>query len=99
MVLKIDSLVQKRWGPPDSSTSELIRRYWVATRMEKHWEYLRAQDPKQFKKYLEKGYMEPIPVSILWFEASGIVEKNLCSTSQNRRSTQQKYFRRKNANR
>lgn len=61
-VLKVDGLMHQRWGPPGSPTSEMVRRYWRATRMEQYWEYLRLQHPKQFKKYLEKGYMEPIPV-------------------------------------
>lgn len=61
-ITKVDGLVLQRWGPLGSPTSEMIRRYWMATRMEQHWEYLRAQHPKQFKKYLQKGYMEPIPV-------------------------------------
>ena len=62
-VTNVNGLVRQRWGPSDSPTSEIVRRYWMATRMEQHWEYLRTQDPKQFKKYLKKGYMEPIPVS------------------------------------
>ena len=61
-VTKADGLMRQRWGPPGSPTSEMVRRYWKATRMEQHWEYLRAQHPRQFKKYLDKGYMEPIPV-------------------------------------
>ncbi len=61
-VTKADGLMRQRWGPPRSLTSGMVRRYWMATRMEQHWEYLRAQHPRQFKKYLEKGYMEPIPV-------------------------------------
>ena len=62
-VRNLNDLVRQRWGPSDSPTSEIVRRYWMATRMEQHWEYLRTQDPKQFKKYFQKGYMEPIPVS------------------------------------
>ena len=62
-VTNVNGLMRQRWGPPDSPTSEIVRRYWKATRMVQHWEYLRTQDPKQFKKYLKKGYMEPIPVS------------------------------------
>ena len=62
-VTNVNDLVRRRWGPPDSPTSEIVIRYWMATRMGQHWEYLRTQDPKQFKKYLKKGYMEPIPVS------------------------------------
>ena len=61
-VTKADGLMRQRWGPPGSPTSEMVRRYWKATRMEQHWEYLRARHPRQFKKYLDKGYMEPIPV-------------------------------------
>ena len=61
-VTKADRFMCQRWGPPGSPTSEMVRRYWMATRMENHWEFLRAQHPRQFKKYLDKGYMEPIPV-------------------------------------
>ena len=61
-VAKVEGLLRQRWGPPGSPTSEMIKRYWMATRMDQHWAYLRAQHPKQFKKYLDKGYMEPIPV-------------------------------------
>lgn len=64
-VTKADALMRQRWGPAGSPISEMVRRYWMATRMEQHWEYLRAQHPKQLKKYLDKGYMEPIPVCIL----------------------------------
>lgn len=64
-VTKADGLMRQRWGPPGSPTSEMVRRYWMATRMEQHWEYLRAHHPRQFKKYLGKGYMEPIPVCTL----------------------------------
>ena len=41
----------------------MVMRYWVSTRMQQHWEYLRTQHPKQFKKQMEKGYMEPIPTA------------------------------------
>ena len=69
-VSKVDGLMHQRWGPPGSPTSEMVRRYWRATRMEQYWEYLRFQHPKQFKKYLEKGYMEPIPVCTISEESS-----------------------------
>ena len=59
---KADRLMYQRWGPPGSPTSEMVRRYWMATRMQNHWEFLRAGHPRQFKKFLDKGYMEPIPV-------------------------------------
>ena len=57
-------LILKAWGPPESPVHELVRRYWISTRMQEHWEYLRENSPWKFKKYLEKGYMEPIPT--LW---------------------------------
>lgn len=60
-MVKADELMQQRWGPPSSQTYEMVMRYWVATRMESHWSYLRAQHPRRFKKSLNKGYMEPIP--------------------------------------
>jgi hypothetical protein len=58
---KADELMRQRWGPPGSPVSEIVARYWVATRMQKHWEYLREQHPRQFRKHLDYGYMEPIP--------------------------------------
>jgi hypothetical protein len=58
---KADELMQQRWGPPGSQTYEMVMRYWVATRMESHWSYLRAEHPRRFKKNLNTGYMEPIP--------------------------------------
>jgi hypothetical protein len=58
---KADELMQQRWGPPGSQTYEMAMRYWVATRMESHWSYLRAEHPRRFKKNLNNGYMEPIP--------------------------------------
>ena len=58
---KADELMQERWGTPGSQTHELVMRYWVATRMESHWSYLRAQHPRRFRKNLKSGYMEPIP--------------------------------------
>ena len=61
-VTNADRLMYQRWGPPGSPKSEMVRRYWMATRMQNHWEFLRAGHPRQFKKFLDKGYMEPIPV-------------------------------------
>ena len=58
---KVDNIICQRWGPPGNSTMEMVSRYWHATRMEQHWEYLRLHHPKEFQKYLKKGYMEPIP--------------------------------------
>jgi hypothetical protein len=59
---KADELMQERWGPPGSQVYEMVMRYWVATRMESHWSYLRAEHPRRFKRNLNNGYMEPIPV-------------------------------------
>ena len=56
-------LMVQRWGPPDSSLFEMVMRYWIATRMQQHWEHLQAHHPKKFRQYMEKGYMEPIPTS------------------------------------
>ena len=53
----------QRWGPPGSPTYEMVMRYWAATRMHQHWEYLRVQHPRQFKNHIDKGYMEPIPTA------------------------------------
>lgn len=51
----------QRWGSPNSPVYEMAMRYMVATRMQQHWEYLGSQHPNNFKKFLSKGYMEPIP--------------------------------------
>lgn len=58
---KADILMRQRWGNTESLVYEIVMRYWVSTRMQNHWECLYAEHPRQFKKYLEKGYMEPIP--------------------------------------
>ena len=60
---KNDELMQQRWGPPGSQMYEMVMRYWVATRMESHWSYLRSDHPRRFKRNLNNGYMEPIPTS------------------------------------
>jgi hypothetical protein len=59
---KADELMQERWGPPGSQVYEMVMRYWVATRMESHWSYLRTEHPRRFKRNLNNGYMEPIPI-------------------------------------
>ena len=53
----------QRWGPPQSACFEMVMQYWSATRMKQHWEHIQAHDPKKFRHYMEKGYMEPIPTS------------------------------------
>ena len=60
---KVDDLMICNWGPPGSPTYEVVMRYWKATRMEQHWQYLRTHHPHKFKQYLSKGYMEPIPTA------------------------------------
>lgn len=55
--------MRQRWGPLGNPRSDMVLRYWQATRMQQHWEYLRTQHPRQFKKYMKKGYMEPIPTA------------------------------------
>lgn len=59
----MNELMVRRWGPPENPCYEMVMRYWLATRMQQHWEYLRTHHPKQFEKYMTKGYMEPIPTS------------------------------------
>lgn len=56
-----DALMQQRWGPHGTLTREMVLRYWNATRMTQHWEYLRSDHPRRFKRMLTSGYMEPIP--------------------------------------
>ncbi|MCJ1477643.1 hypothetical protein MMC13_006316 [Lambiella insularis] len=63
IMAKADNSMNLRWGPPGTQTRDMVARYWVATRMQQHWEFLHAQHPRQFKKHLEKGYMEPIPTA------------------------------------
>ena len=53
----------RRWGPPGSPHYEIVMRYWSATRMQEHWNYLRTHDPRRFDKNMKRGYMEPIPTS------------------------------------
>ena len=67
ILAKGDELMHKRWGPPGSPTYELVMKYWVSTRMQKHWDFLHGQHPRQFRKKLERGYMEPIPTS--WIQS------------------------------
>ena len=63
IMAKADALMRSRWGPPGTPVYEMVMRYWVATRMQQHWEFLHAKHPRQFKKHLEMGYMEPIPTA------------------------------------
>jgi len=58
-----DELMRLRWGLPGCQTYEIVMRYWVATRMQQHWQYLRSAHPNRFKRRLLDGYMEPIPAS------------------------------------
>ncbi|KAG0039981.1 hypothetical protein BGZ83_002685, partial [Gryganskiella cystojenkinii] len=58
-----DQLMQKRWGPRGTERFEMIMRYWVATRMEQYWEFLRREHPNEFQRRLIKGYMEPVPTT------------------------------------
>ena len=63
----------QRWGPPDSPRSKMIMQYWLATRMQQHWEHLQAHDPKDFRHYMEVGYMEPIPTS--WVQSGHLASR------------------------
>ncbi|MCJ1382281.1 hypothetical protein MMC17_005394 [Xylographa soralifera] len=65
IMAKADSLMSDRWGPPGSQRREMVARYWTATRMFHHWMFLHGQHPRQFRKYLEKGYMEPITTAMV----------------------------------
>lgn len=56
-----DRMMQRRWGPRGSEGYEMIMRYWIATRMQQHWEYLRREHPNEFSRLFQKGYMEPVP--------------------------------------
>ena len=60
---KGNELMVRRWGPLGSPRYEIVMRYWSATRMQQHWEYLRTHHPREFERYMGKGYMEPIPTS------------------------------------
>ncbi|KAK9357506.1 hypothetical protein V1504DRAFT_414163 [Lipomyces starkeyi] len=72
---RADDLMLRRWGSPGSPTYELVMRYWVSTRMQQHWEYLRAQHPRRFKRYIKKGYMEPIPTK--WVQSRRLAYQNI----------------------
>jgi hypothetical protein len=61
IILKSDERMRQRWGDPEGTTYEMIMKYWVATRMVGHWEYLHDHHPRQFKRHMEMGYMEPVP--------------------------------------
>ena len=66
-------LIVQRWGPPQSPHYKMVMRYWLATRMQRHWEYLHAHDSKKFRHYMEEGYMEPIPTS--WVESRHLASR------------------------
>ena len=66
-------LMVQRWGPPQSTRLKMVMQYWLATRMQQHWEYLQAHDPKKFRHYMEKGYMEPIPTS--WVQSGHLAAR------------------------
>lgn len=57
---KANQLMEQRWGPPGSEQYEMIMRYWVSTRMDEYWNYLRNHHPNEFKRRIKKGYMEPV---------------------------------------
>jgi hypothetical protein len=62
-IARASELMQQRWGPPGSPVYEMVMRYMKATRMTAYWEMLGEQHPREFAKYLDKGYMEPIPTA------------------------------------
>ena len=57
-----DELITQRWGSPNHEVYRMVQRYWKSQRITEHWLHLYQHDPKKFKKYMKKGYMEPIPV-------------------------------------
>ncbi|KAE9382785.1 hypothetical protein BT96DRAFT_1010040 [Gymnopus androsaceus JB14] len=57
------ALMVQRWGKPGSPNHEMVMKYWVATRMREHWEYLLHQHPSRFKRMMDVRYMEPIPTA------------------------------------
>ena len=68
-------MMVQRWGPSADPCYEMVMRYWLATRMQQHWERLRAHNPWRFWYYMEKGYMEPIPTS--WVESRYLASRCL----------------------
>lgn len=56
-----EELMFQRWGPSGSPSRDMIARYWVATRMDAHWNHLLQSQPNQFRRNVEQGYCEPIP--------------------------------------
>lgn len=59
---RVDDLMYKRWGASDSITYQMVQNYWTSQRIEGHWQNLYKTKPRQFIKYMKKGYMEPIPL-------------------------------------
>lgn len=57
-----EKLILARWGPEESVIHQMIHRYWSSQRTLEHWINTYKDDPKAFKKYLLKGYLEPIPI-------------------------------------
>ena len=47
---KGNELMVRRWGPPGSPHYEIVMRYWSATRMQEHWNYLRTHDLDVLRK-------------------------------------------------
>jgi len=58
---KTNRVMEQRWGPPESERYEMVMRYWVSTRMDEYWNYLRNHHPNEFQRRIKKGYMEPVP--------------------------------------
>lgn len=62
---KNDELMYQRWGSSDSLNYKMVQRYWLSQRVSDHWQTMYKKNPRQFAKYLNKGYMEPIPTEVL----------------------------------
>lgn len=62
LIARNDQLMHERWGPSHGSTYDMVQRYWNSQRTGEHWRNLYQNEPKNFMKYLKKGYLEPIPL-------------------------------------
>ncbi|KAJ3072083.1 hypothetical protein HDU99_002267 [Rhizoclosmatium hyalinum] len=68
----LNALELKKWGPPGSSTHNMVLRYWENLHMVSYWVNLRTFKPQEYIKYLAKGYCEPI--SLEWIQSRKLAQ-------------------------
>ena len=62
-ITKASELMHRRRAPLGSPVYEMVMSYMKGTRMTQYWQAMGEQDSIKFVKYLNKGYMEPIPIA------------------------------------